>query len=267
MDKLKVAVCGASGKMGRALIACIKDDDALTLGGALELPGNPHLGKDAGGLLGFESGVVITSDVDVVTSWADVLIDFTRPEGTLDHLKACISSSTAMVIGTTGFTDSQKDSINQAAESIPVVMAPNMSVGVNVLLRILKTAAITLDDEYDIEIVEAHHKHKVDAPSGTALRMGEVIADSLGRGLSDCAVYAREGHTGVRKPKTIGFSTVRAGDIVGEHTAIFAGTGERIEITHKASDRSNFAVGALRAAKFLSGKNDGLFDMQDVLDG
>ena len=157
--------------------------------------------------------------------------------------------------------------IKQAAESIPLVIAPNMSVGVNVLLRLLKIASIALDDEYDIEIVEAHHKHKVDAPSGTALRMGEVIADSLGRGLSDCAVYAREGHTGVRKPKTIGFSTVRAGDIVGEHTAIFAGTGERIEITHKASDRSNFAVGALRAAKFLSGKNDGLFDMQDVLDG
>ena len=267
MDKVKIAVCGASGKMGRALIGCIRDDDALTLVGALELPGNLHLGKDAGGLLGFESGIVITSDLDVVTSRADVLIDFTRPEGTLDHLKACVISSTAMVIGTTGFTDSQKDSIKQAADNIPVVMAPNMSVGVNVLLRILKTAAIALDDEYDIEIVEAHHKHKVDAPSGTALSMGEVIADSLGRGLSDCAVYAREGHTGVREPKTIGFSTIRGGDIVGEHTAIFAGTGERIEITHKASDRSNFAVGALRAAKFLSGKTVGLFDMQDVLDG
>ena len=267
MDKLKIAVCGASGKMGRALIACVRDDEALTLVGALELPGNACLGRDAGGLLGFDSGVVISSDIDAVTSSADVLIDFTRPEGTIEHLKACTSNNTAMVIGTTGFTDIQKDLIKQAAESIPLVIAPNMSVGVNVLLRLLKIASIALDDEYDIEIVEAHHKHKVDAPSGTALWMGEVIADSLGRGLSDCAVYAREGYTGAREPKTIGFSTVRAGDIVGEHTAIFAGTGERIEITHKASNRSNFAVGALRAAKFLSGKNDGLFDMQDVLNG
>ncbi|MDC1311409.1 4-hydroxy-tetrahydrodipicolinate reductase [Burkholderiales bacterium] len=267
MNKLKIAVCGASGKMGRTLIGCIREDEALVLVGALETPDNACLGKDAGGLVGFDSGVVISSNVDAVTSGADILIDFTRPEGTIEHLKSCLSNNTAMVIGTTGFTDIQKNSIKQAAASIPLVSAPNMSVGVNVLLRLLKTASIALDDDYDIEIVEAHHKHKVDAPSGTALRMGEVIADSLGRGLSDCAVFAREGYTGVRKPKTIGFSTVRAGDIVGEHTAIFAGTGERIEITHKASDRSNFAVGALRAAKFLSGKKEGLFDMQDVLGG
>ncbi|MFL2666832.1 MAG: 4-hydroxy-tetrahydrodipicolinate reductase [Burkholderiales bacterium] len=267
MDKLKIAVCGASGKMGRALIGCIRDDDALALVGALEVPGNSCLGKDAGGLLGFDSGVVISSDIDAVTSSADVLIDFTRPEGTIDHMSVCMSNNTAMVIGTTGFTSAQKESISTASATIPLVMAPNMSLGVNVLLRLLKIASTALGDEYDVEIVEAHHKHKVDAPSGTALRMGEVIAESLGRDLSDCAVYAREGHTGSRKSKTIGFSTVRAGDIIGEHTAVFAGTGERIEIIHKASDRSNFAVGALRAAKFLSGKKDGLFDMQDVLDG
>lgn len=176
-----------------------------------------------------------------------------------------MSNKTAMVIGTTGFSDQEKEAIKHAAETIPVVMAPNMSVGVNVLLRLLKVASQALDSGYDIEIIEAHHKHKVDAPSGTALRMGEVIAESLGRNLSECAVYGREGDTGERDQKTIGFSAVRAGDIVGEHTAIFAGTGERIEITHKASDRSNFAVGAIRAAKFLSGKSKGLFDMEDVL--
>ena len=265
MNKLKIAVCGASGKMGRALISAIRDDDVLALSGALELPGNPHLGKDAGALLGVESGVNISSDIAFVADGAEVLIDFTRPEGTLRHLEACVSNKTAMVIGTTGFSDQEKEAIKHAAETIPVVMAPNMSVGVNVLLRLLKVASQALDSGYDIEIIEAHHKHKVDAPSGTALRMGEVIAESLGRNLSECAVYGREGDTGERDQKTIGFSAVRAGDIVGEHTAIFAGTGERIEITHKASDRSNFAVGAIRAAKFLSGKSKGLFDMEDVL--
>ncbi|MDA0237190.1 MAG: 4-hydroxy-tetrahydrodipicolinate reductase [Proteobacteria bacterium] len=265
MNKIKIAVCGASGKMGRALIGAIRDDDALNLSGALELPGNPHLGKDAGALLGFVSGVNISSDIAFVADGAEVLIDFTRPEGTLRHLEACVSNKTALVIGTTGFSDQEKAAIKRGAETIAIVMAPNMSVGVNVLLRLLKTAAQALDEGYDIEIVEAHHKHKVDAPSGTALRMGEVIAESLGRDLSDCAVYGRAGTTGERNQKAIGFSAVRAGDIVGEHTAIFAGTGERIEITHKASDRSNFAVGAIRAAKFLSGKSRGLFDMEDVL--
>lgn len=265
MNNLKIAVCGASGKMGRALIGTIRDGEALELSGALEVPGNPYLGKDAGALLGFEAGVSISSDIATIIDGADVLIDFTRPDGTLRHLEACVSHKTAMVIGTTGFSDQEKAAIKQAAETIPIMMAPNMSVGVNVLLRLLKTAAQALDEGYDIEIVEAHHKHKVDAPSGTALRMGEVIAESLGRNLSDCAVYGREGNTGERDQKAIGFSAVRAGDIVGEHTAIFAGTGERIEIAHKASDRSNFAVGAIRAAKFLSGKSGGLFDMEDVL--
>ena len=178
MNKLKIAVCGASGKMGRALISAIRDDDVLALSGALELPGNPHLGKDAGALLGFESGVNISSDIAFVTDGAEVLIDFTRPEGTLRHLEACVSSNTAMVIGTTGFSDQEKQTIKHAAETIPVVMAPNMSVGVNVLLRLLKMASQALGSDYDIEIVEVHHKHKVDAPSGTALRMGEVIAES-----------------------------------------------------------------------------------------
>ena len=267
MKNLNVAVCGASGKMGRALVNCIRNDGELNLTGALELQDNPHLHQDAGLLLGFQSGINISSDLIAVARGSDVLIDFTRPEGTLSHLDACCSSNTAMVIGTTGFTDEEKLLIKKASKTIPIVMAPNMSVGVNVLMRLLNTAAVALDSGYDIEIVEAHHKYKVDAPSGTALGMGEAIADALGWDLADCAVYAREGYTGERTDNTIGFSTVRAGDIVGEHTAIFAGVGERIEISHRASDRSNFAVGAIRAAKFLSGKQSGLFDMQNVLGG
>ena len=265
---VRIAIAGAAGRMGRNLVKASHHHQEASVTAGSERPESSLVGVDIGELCGEgKFDVLLTDDLAKDVDNFDVIIDFTAPVSTLANLELCKKHGKSIVIGTTGFSDAERELIDEAAKQVPVVMAPNMSVGVNVLLRILKTAAIALDDEYDIEIVEAHHKHKVDAPSGTALRMGEVIADSLGRGLSECAVYAREGHTGVRKPKTIGFSTVRAGDIVGEHTAIFAGTGERIEITHKASDRSNFAVGALRAAKFLSGKNDGLFDMQDVLDG
>ena len=195
----------------------------------------------------------------------DVLIDFTIPDCTMQSLAACVQHGKSMVIGTTGLDDTQKADLQKAAEKISIVFAPNMSVGVNLCLKLLQTAAKTLGDEYDVEIIEAHHKHKVDAPSGTALRMGEVVAESLGRNLKDCAVYGREGHTGERNQKTIGFETIRAGDIVGDHTVMFAGTGERVEITHKASSRMTFAQGAMRAASWLSNKNSGLYDMQDVL--
>ena len=196
---------------------------------------------------------------------ADVLIDFTRPEGTLAHLAVCRRLGVNLVIGTTGFTDAQKADIAAAAQDIAIVMAPNMSVGVNVTFKLLEMAAKALATGYDIEVIEAHHRHKVDAPSGTALKMGEVIADALGRSLKDCAVYERYGHTGERDPSTIGFSTIRGGDIVGDHTVLFAGTGERIEISHKSSSRAGYAQGSLHAARFLAGKRSGLFDMFDVL--
>jgi 4-hydroxy-tetrahydrodipicolinate reductase len=265
MAKIKIAVCGATGKMGRSLISAISQDAELELSGALELAGDTRVGRDAGESFGLVTGVEISSDVANVAAASNVMIDFTRPEGTLVHLQQCVDHKVAMVIGTTGFTGEEKSAIEAAAQSIPIVMAPNMSVGVNVVLNLLKNAAAALSEGYDIEIVEAHHRHKVDAPSGTAVKMGEVIADVLGRDLADCAVYGREGHTGERADRTIGFATVRGGDIVGDHTVMFAGTGERVEISHKASDRSNFAIGALRAAKFLSTRDPGLYDMNDVL--
>jgi 4-hydroxy-tetrahydrodipicolinate reductase len=216
--------------------------------------------------LGKKTGVVLTDDIDGVLAAADCLIDFTRPEGTMAHVEAALSHGTKLVIGTTGFDAAQKRALAQAAEKIGIVFAANMSVGVNVTLKLLQFAARYFAQGYDIEIIEAHHRHKVDAPSGTALMMGEAIAGALGRELEDCAVYGRHGVTGERDPSTIGFSAIRGGDIVGDHTVLFAGTGERIEITHKSASRVSYAQGALRAARFLAGRGPGLYDMQDVLD-
>jgi 4-hydroxy-tetrahydrodipicolinate reductase len=251
--------------MGRTLIeAVLKAPDAV-LAAALDVPGSPWLGKDAGELVGAPCGVSIGDDVDSILSAADCLIDFTRPEGTLRHLEVCRRRGVKMVIGTTGFTAEQKRVIQEAAGEIAIVFAPNMAVGVNLVFKLLDTAARILNDGYDVEIVEAHHRHKIDAPSGTALRMGEVVAAALGRDLADCAVYGREGHTGERPATQIGFATVRGGDIVGDHTVLFAGTGERVEISHKAASRMPYALGSLRAGRFLAGRSNGLFDMQDVL--
>ncbi len=264
-DRLRVAVAGASGRMGRMLIEAIQASGDCVLAGALDVPGSPALGQDATAFLGQTSGVAITSDLAAGLGDARFLIDFTRPEGTLAHLRHCREHGVKLVIGTTGFTDAQKAEITAAAADIAIVMAPNMSVGVNVVLKLLQQAARALSHGYDIEIIEAHHRHKVDAPSGTALKMGEVVAEALGRDLKACAVYGREGVTGERDPSTIGFATVRGGDIVGDHTVLFAGIGERIEITHKSSSRATYAQGSLRAVRFLQQQARGLFGMDDVL--
>jgi 4-hydroxy-tetrahydrodipicolinate reductase len=261
---LRIAIAGASGRMGRMLIEAVLNAPDCELAGALDISGNPALGMDAGAFLGRSTGVIITSDVAAGLAQAQVLIDFTRPEGTLAHLRVCQQLGVKMVIGTTGFGDADKAQLAQAAQSLAMVMAPNMSVGVNVTLRLLQMAAKALSTGYDIEVIEAHHRHKVDAPSGTALKMGEVIAEALGRDLKDCAVYAREGHTGERDPSSIGFATIRGGDIVGDHTVMFAGTGERVEITHRSGSR-NYAQGSLRAARYLADRSSGMFDMFDVL--
>ena len=262
---IRVAIAGASGRMGRMLIEAVRASGDCVLAGALDIASSPAIGSDATAFLGVASGVPITADVRAGLANADVLIDFTRPEGTLEHLAVCAQVGVKAVIGTTGFTAEQKEAIAAAAQKTAVVFAPNMSVGVNVTLKLLDMAARALSTGYDIEVIEAHHRHKVDAPSGTALKMGEVIAQALGRDLKDCAVYAREGVTGERDPSTIGFATIRGGDIVGDHTVLFAGTGERIEITHKSSSRAGYAQGSLRAARFLAAHRTGLFDMFDVL--
>lgn len=261
---LGIAIAGATGRMGQMLIEAVRASDDLRLTGALDRPDSPALGQDAG-YPGPPAGVCVTADLRQGLNGARVLIDFTRPEGTLAHLKLCRELGVHAVIGTTGFSDAQKVEIAAIAKDIAIVMAPNMSVGVNVTLKLLEMAAKALSTGYDIEIIEAHHRHKVDAPSGTALKMGEVIAGALGRDLKDCAVYAREGVTGERDPSSIGFATIRGGDIVGDHTVLFAGTGERIEITHKSSSRATYAQGSLRAARFLAQQRQGLFDMFDVL--
>jgi 4-hydroxy-tetrahydrodipicolinate reductase len=260
-----ICIAGASGRMGRMLIEAVVNADDCHLSGALDIPSSPALGQDATAWLGKASGVPITADFAQGLAGAQALIDFTRPEGTMAHLRACVAQGVALVIGTTGFTDEQKAEIAQAAQHIPIMMAPNMSVGVNVTLKLLQMAAQAMSTGYDIEIIEAHHRHKVDAPSGTALKMGEVIAEALGRDLRDCAVYARQGVTGERDPSSIGFATIRGGDIVGDHTVLFAGMGERIEITHKSSSRATYAQGSLRAVRFLAQHRSGLFDMFDVL--
>lgn len=265
MSKIKIAIAGSSGRMGRTLLESVAQSDDLELHGALEHSGSAMLGHDAGELTGAPCGIKISADVESTLKGADVLIDFTRPEGTLHHLEICRKLGVNMVIGTTGFNAQQKAQLGAGAQDIGIVFAPNMSVGVNLVFKLLETASRVLAKGYDIEIIEAHHRHKVDAPSGTALGMGEVIAKSLGRDLEKCAVYGRQGVTGERDPSTIGYSTVRGGDIVGDHTVMFAGTGERIEITHKSSSRATFALGALRAARFLKASPAGMYDMQDVL--
>jgi 4-hydroxy-tetrahydrodipicolinate reductase len=262
---MKIAVAGADGRMGRMLVEAITAAPDAELSGALGVAGSPSLGADAGAFSGHLTGVVIHADLDQGLRGADCLIDFTRPEGTLRHLEYCAAHGIKMVIGTTGFDEAGKAAIRAAAEKTAIVFAPNMSVGVNVTMKLLEMAAKSFAEGYDIEIIEAHHRHKVDAPSGTALKMGEVIADALGRDLKQCAVYGREGVTGERDPSTIGFATVRGGDIVGDHTVLFAGIGERIEISHKSSSRVTYANGSLRAARFLADKAAGLYDMQDVL--
>ena len=269
MDKIKVAIAGCSGRMGQFLLEGVLRSDDLALHAALEQP-SFNIGMNVSDIVrGFGDlevpDIGVTADLNELKG-ADVLIDFTRPEGTLRHLEVCQRLGVNMVIGTTGFNAQQKAQLGAAAQHVGIVFAPNMSVGVNLTFKLLEMASKVLSHGYDIEIIEAHHRHKVDAPSGTALGMGEVIAKTLGRDLSQCAVYGREGVTGERDPSTIGFATVRGGDIVGDHTVLFAGTGERIEITHKASSRATFALGALRAARFLQNNPSGMYDMQDVLE-
>ncbi len=265
MTPMKIAVAGAGGRMGHMLIEAIAHADDAILSGALDIPGANNLGSDASAFSGQLSGILVESDLAKGLNTSGYLIDFTRPEGTLKHLEYCAAHSIKMIIGTTGFDEAGKAAIAAAAEKIAIMFAPNMSVGVNVTMKLLELAAKSFSEGYDIEIIEAHHRHKVDAPSGTALKMGEAIAGALGRNLNDVAVYAREGITGERDPSSIGFATIRGGDIVGDHTVLFAGIGERIEISHKSSSRVTYAHGALRAARFLAGKPNGLFDMQDVL--
>lgn len=263
---IRVAVTGAAGRMGRVLIEACQQAEDVALGAAIERPGSSVIGVDAGELAGIgRLGVAVVDDLAAVSGDFDVLIDFTRPEVTLANLAVCRAAGKRMVIGTTGLDAAQKATLAEAGKEIGIVFAPNMSVGVNLCLKLLDMAARVLGDEVDIEIIEAHHRHKVDAPSGTALKMGEVIAEALGRDLKDCAVYAREGVTGERDPSSIGFATIRGGDIVGDHTVLFAGTGERIEISHKSSSRATYAQGSLRAVRFLAGRSSGLFDMFDVL--
>ena len=265
MSATRIGIVGAGGRMGRMLIEATLKGEGVVLGAAFDVPGSPAVGKNAGELVGMASDVVVSDDLAAGLKQVDVLIDFTRPQGTLVHLELCRQAGVGMVIGTTGFEADGKAVIAAAAKDVPVVFAPNMAVGVNVVFKLLDMAARIMNQGYDIEVVEAHHRMKIDAPSGTALRMGEVVAAALGRDLEECAVYGREGVTGERDPSTIGFATVRGGDIVGDHTVMFCGIGERVEITHKASSRMPYALGSLRAARFMAGRKNGLFDMQDVL--
>ena len=263
---IRIAVLGATGRMGRAIIQAAAQNPQVKLTAALDRAGNPLLGQDAAALAGLPAtGVQVTDSLDAVIKDFDVLIDFSRPEGTLAVLPACLQHGKALVIGTTGFAPEQKAEVLAAARKIPVCMSANYSIGVNVTLRLLELAAKTLGDAYDVEIVEAHHKHKIDAPSGTALRMGEAVAAGLNRDLQDCAVYERYGNTGARDSKTIGFATIRGGDVVGDHTVMFLGDGERVEISHKATSRMNFSNGAVRAAAWISQRGPGLYEMRDVL--
>lgn len=261
----RLAIAGVSGRMGRTLLEAIGLDAECTLAGAIDRADSPMTGQDAGAALGARTGVVVTDHIESALRDADTLIDFTRPEASFMYLDACVTQQKSIVIGTTGFDAAGTARIQAAARQIPIVFAPNMSVGVNVLMKLAELAAQALHEGYDIEIIEAHHRYKVDAPSGTALGLGRTVAQALQRDLATCAVYGREGVTGERAADTIGFSTVRGGDIVGDHTLLFAGVGERIELTHKASSRATFAQGALRAAKWLQGRAPGLYDMRDVL--
>jgi 4-hydroxy-tetrahydrodipicolinate reductase len=250
---MKLAIAGAGGRMGRTLIEAVLADRGLVLACAFDVPGSPAVGQEVGNLR-------IGSDPKAAAA-ADVLIDFTRPEGTLENLR----HARAMVIGTTGFSQAQKDAIGEAAKRLPIVMAANFAVGVNAAYKLAETAARILGDDYDVEIIEAHHRHKVDAPSGTALQLGEVVAKALNRSLAEVARHGRQGDTGERPARQIGFHALRGGDIVGEHTVIFAGAGERVEVTVRSQSRMTYAAGALRAARFLKGKSAGLYGMADVL--
>jgi len=265
-ERVKVTVAGAGGRMGRTLIEACAGDAGLTLAGALEAAGHPAVGRDAGELCGLAAlGVDVRADPEPALEASDVVIDFTRAEATLALVEICRRQGRRAVIGTTGFSAAERERIAEAAREVAIVLAPNMSVGVNLCFRLIELAAGVLGDDVDVEIIEAHHRHKIDAPSGTAVKMGEVVAGALGRDLAACALYGREGRIGERRRESIGFATVRAGDVVGEHTVLFAGEGERIEITHRASSRLNFARGALRAARWVMAHERGLYDMQDVL--
>lgn len=262
----RVAITGAAGRMGKVLVEAVDAADDVSLGAAIVHPDSSLVGADAGEVAGIgRADVALAARIEDVIDDFDVLVEFTFPDLTLSNLDVCREHGKSAIIGTTGLTDAEKARVAQAAESIPVVFAPNMSVGVNLLLNLLRTAATAMGDDADVEVIEAHHRHKKDAPSGTALRLGEVVADALGRDLSECAVYGRDGFTGERPRNQIGFETIRAGDIVGEHTVLFAAMGERIEISHKASSRMTFARGAIRAAGWLANRPVGLYDMQDVL--
>ncbi|WP_339461618.1 4-hydroxy-tetrahydrodipicolinate reductase [Pseudomonas sp. EA_105y_Pfl2_R69] len=262
----RIAVMGAAGRMGKTLIEAVQQAEDAQLSAAIDRADSSLVGADVGELIAQgKIGVALVGDLQAVLDRFDVLIDFTHPSVTLKNLEICRQAGKAMIIGTTGFSPQEKQLLNDAGKQIPIVFAANFSVGVNLCLKLLDTAARVLGDEVDIEIIEAHHRHKVDAPSGTALRMGEVVANALGRDLQKVAVYGREGQTGARERETIGFATVRAGDVVGDHTVLFAAEGERVEITHKASSRMTFAKGAVRAALWLQGRQPGLYDMQDVL--
>lgn len=266
---LRLCIAGAGGRMGQTLIEAALADPRFSLASALEVPDSPLLGRDAGERFGKATGVAVASDIPVAVKAADVLIDFTRPAGTLAHLAACARAGVAAVVGTTGLSGDDRQSLAAHARSIPIVFAPNMSVGVTVLAKLTEQAAQLLGDAYDVEIVEMHHRHKVDAPSGTALQLGEAAAKGLGRDLERDAVIGRKGVTGERKSGAIGFASLRGGDVVGDHSVIFAGAGERLELAHRAGSRVNFAQGALRAARFVAAKRaakaSGVFDMNDVL--
>ena len=263
---VRVGVCGAAGRMGKTILEVCNDNDGVEVTAAIEYSESPMLGLDAGEVAGLgKLGVKITDDIAAVADQVDVIIDFTLATSVAANIQKCVASGCKMVIGTTGLSQGDQDLIKSASEKIAIVFAPNMSIGVNLCFKLLEIAAQVIGDDTDIEIIEAHHRHKKDAPSGTAIRMGEVVANTIGRDLKECAVYGREGITGARDKKTIGFETIRAGDIVGDHTVMFAAEGERVEITHKASSRKTFASGAVRAARWLADKETGLFDMQDVL--
>ena len=269
MGAVRLAIAGAGGRMGQVLIEAALASPDVVLTAALDVAGSAAAGHDAGERFGRVTGVIVGNDVRFALRDADVLIDFTRPEGTLAHTAACAAAGVAVVVGTTGLNDAQKTELAAHAKSVAIVCAANMSVGVVVLLSLVEQAAARLGPDYDVEIVEMHHRHKVDAPSGTALQLGVAAATGMGRKLADCAVYARDGHTGERPPGAIGFASLRGGDVVGEHTVVFAGSGERVELSHRATSRQNFANGALRAAVFVAGQRaagkTGLFDMQNVL--
>ena len=263
---IRVAIVGAAGRMGRMLVEAVAADEQCMLGAAIIKPGEPVVGVDVGDLVGVGTlNVLLTDDLRSVVDDFDVVIDFTSPQSTMAHVELCRQYGKGIVIGTTGLNSEQTAVLAKAAEETAIVFAPNMSIGVNLVFKLLEVAAKVLGDDADIEVIEAHHRHKVDSPSGTALKMGEVVAETLGRELQNCAVYGREGHTGPRKRDTIGFATVRAGDVIGDHTVLFASEGERVEITHKASSRVIYARGSMRAVRFISTKSSGLYDMQDVL--